>query len=173
MLQIREIPPVEIPILRRIAIETQVETFAALNTRENLEAFIRDAYSMEKFVEEFQEMDSTYYMAWEGSEPAGFLRLRVNNEVEPHLGKHSIEIQRLYVTTAFQGKKVGAALMQHALNYGKDRKFEWMWLGVWEKNYKAQAFYKRWGFEKFAEHVFWMGPDPQNDWLLRLRLRSA
>jgi ribosomal protein S18 acetylase RimI-like enzyme len=42
-----------------------------------------------------------------------------------------------------------------------------MWLGVWEKNFRAQKFYEKWGFEKFSEHVFLMGDDPQIDWLLK------
>jgi hypothetical protein len=41
---------------------------------------------------------------------------------------------------------------------------------VWEKNFKAQQFYSRWGFERFSEHTFWMGDDPQVDWLLKKKL---
>jgi diamine N-acetyltransferase len=41
---------------------------------------------------------------------------------------------------------------------------------VWERNFNAQAFYAKWGFEKFSEHTFWMGDDPQTDWLLKKKL---
>ena len=96
--------------------------------------------------------------------------MRVTNEAEQHLGKNAIELQRLYVTRNFQGKKIGFMLMQYAINYSRERKFDWLWLGVWERNVKAQEFYKKVGFEHFSDHTFWMGTDPQNDWLMKFRL---
>jgi ribosomal protein S18 acetylase RimI-like enzyme len=60
--------------------------------------------------------------------------------------------------------------MEKTMDYATSNKFEWIWLGVWEKNYKAQQFYARWGFERFSEHTFWMGDDPQVDWLLKKKL---
>jgi hypothetical protein len=41
---------------------------------------------------------------------------------------------------------------------------------VWERNFKAQAFYRQWGFERFGEHVFQMGDDAQTDWLLKRKI---
>lgn len=177
--------------LRRVAIETQVDTFGIHNTPENMEAFLKEAYNPSQFEREFSEPGSAYYLAFEDSsigtlrkvhrtpsespcgpveELAGFLRLRQNGEVEKALGPNTIELQRLYVLKKYQGKKVGALLMQKALDYARDKKFEWMWLGVWERNFKGQEFYAKWGFERFSDHVFWMGTDPQIDWLLRIKL---
>jgi len=135
-----------------------------------MEAYLENAYSFEKLETEFSEPDSMYYIAWDASTPAGFLRIRVTNEAEAYLGKNAIELQRLYVTKNFQGKKIGVLLMQKALDHSKEHNYEWLWLGVWEKNFKAQEFYKKLGFERFSEHTFWMGPDPQVDWLLKLKL---
>ena len=101
---------------------------------------------------------------------AGFLRLRVTDEAEKYLGKNAVELHRIYVRRGFQGKKIGYALMKKAIHFGREKHFEWIWLGVWEKNVNAQEFYNKCGFTRFAEHVFWMGDDPQNDWLLKLKL---
>ena len=170
MIEIRSAQPADLLLLRAIAIQTQVDTFGEFNAPANMEAFLREAYDLAQFEKEFQEEGSIYYMAWEGNEPAGFLRLRLNDEVEQHLGKNSIELQRIYVTKPFLGKKVGFMLMQTAITYAREKKFDWLWLGVWEKNLKAQDFYRNWGFERFSQHIFWMGPDPQTDWLLKLKL---
>lgn len=97
----------------------------------------------------------------------GFVRLRQSNEAASYLGNNTIELQRLYVLTSAQGKSIGKRLMEKALDYAIAQQVEWIWLGVWEKNYKAQQFYARYGFERFSEHTFWMGDDPQIDWLLR------
>ena len=153
-----------------MAIETQLDTFGKLNTPENMEAFIQKTFNMHQLKSELQEPGSIYYMAWDGEEPSGFLRLRVNPESEEHLGSNAIELQRIYVLKKFLGRKIGFQLMQTALAYARKNKFEWIWLGVWEKNPNAYAFYKRLGFERFSEHIFWMGPEPQTDWLLKLKL---
>ena len=170
MIEIRPAQLTDIPILRAIAIETQVDTFGEHNTPENMQAFLQDAYNPDQFKKELQETGSIYYIAWEGETAAGFLRLRRSDEAEAFLGQNTIELQRLYVTKDFLGKKVGTKLMAQALQYARDGKFEWIWLGVWEKNFKAQEFYKKWEFERFSEHIFWLGADPQTDWLLKLKL---
>jgi ribosomal protein S18 acetylase RimI-like enzyme len=170
MIEIREARPKDIPLLLQISIETQMETFAGQNTAEIMEAHILRSYSPELFEKEFYEPDTLFHIAWKDNEMAGFLRLRVTDEAAQYLGKSAIELHRLYVRRAFQGKNVGYALMNTAIEYGRERNFEWLWLGVWEKNLKAIEFYNKCGFTRFAEHVFWMGDDPQNDWLLKLKL---
>ncbi len=170
MIEIRLTQWADLSELRRIAIETQLDTFGAANTKENMEAFIRDQCSPTQFRKELKEPDSICYMAWEGKRAAGFARLRMTDEVETWLGKNTLELHRLYVTKGFQGKKVGARLMQQSIDYAREKNYEWLWLGVWEHNLKAQDFYHRWGFVRFSEHIFQMGSDAQTDWLLKLKL---
>jgi ribosomal protein S18 acetylase RimI-like enzyme len=45
-----------------------------------------------------------------------------------------------------------------------------MWLGVWENNHRAIKFYHDFGFKKFDSHIYVMGDDPQNDWMMMLTL---
>jgi ribosomal protein S18 acetylase RimI-like enzyme len=96
--------------------------------------------------------------------------LRKNNEAIDQLGPNTIELHRLYIDTRYQNQKLGKRLMEFALDFAAKSKVEWIWLGVWEHNPKAQAFYQRWGFEKFSEHIFQMGAEAQTDWLLRKRI---
>jgi ribosomal protein S18 acetylase RimI-like enzyme len=44
---------------------------------------------------------------------------------------------------------------------------------VWEHNPKAQHFYQKLGFEKFSEHQFMVGSDPQTDWLMKKKIVSV
>ena len=69
--------------------------------------------------------------------------------------------------TALARKGVGPALMQACMDIAKELKKSVIWLGVWEKNSRAIAFYQKWGFEKFGEHIFPIGDDPQTDWLMK------
>lgn len=170
MIEIRQARPADLPELRRVAIETQIATFGPQNSPEIMEAFLAESYSVASFEQEFLEDGNPYYLAWDGEHLAGFIRLRTTDEVAHLLGHKTIEIQRLYVDVNYQGKKVGSALMRFALDYARAQNLEWIWLGVWENNHRAQEFYAHWGFERFSEHIFMMGPDPQTDWLMRFRL---
>jgi diamine N-acetyltransferase len=170
MIRIEEARFNQVPAMRQVAITSYTDTFADSNTPENLQAFFESNYNLPQLESEFHEPAAKLYLASDETEVVGFLRLRQSNEVVSYLGENTIELQRLYVLTSAQGKSVGKLLMEKALDYASTNKFEWIWLGVWEKNYKAQKFYERWGFERFSEHTFWMGDDPQVDWLLRKKL---
>lgn len=84
----------------------------------------------------------------------------------------SLEIERIYVSQDFQGAGLGRLLMTYALDFAAEKRFAYVWLGVWEKNARAIRFYERNGFRKFATHVFVMGDDAQTDWLMRKDLAA-
>jgi diamine N-acetyltransferase len=162
MIRIQEATFNQLPAMRQVAISSYADTFADSNTPENLQVFFDTNYNLPQLEQEFYEPDSKLYLALENQEVVGFIRLRKTDEVASYLGEN--------VLTAAQGKSVGRLLMEKALNYAVSNQFEWIWLGVWEKNFRAQQFYYRWGFECFSEHTFWMGDDPQVDWLLKKKL---
>lgn len=170
MIEVREAKFSDVASMREVAIQTYTDTFAEFNTPENLEAFFLEAYSLKRLQEEFNEHGSMLYVACKDQHIGGFLRLRRSAEVEDKLGTNAIELQRLYIHKDFQSQKVGTMLMEKAIGYALEGKFDWIWLGVWEQNFKAQQFYTKWGFEKFSEHIFQMGDDPQIDWLMKKRL---
>ena len=79
--------------------------------------------------------------------------------------------QRIYILKEYQSRGLGKKLFEFSLEKAKEKNVEWVWLGVWEKNYKAQNFYKKFGFEKFSEHIFEVGDKKDCDWLLRKKLK--
>lgn len=167
VVQIRTTTAGDIPELRRLAIQTQVDTFGAFNSESNMKAYLDQAYSLDNLTRELEEQGSRNYLAFVGNHLAGFMRMRRTTEVEHLLGPNTIELQRLYVDTSLKGQGIGGALMQEAMGYARHGKYDWIWLGVWEHNVAAQEFYRKWGFERFSEHIFQMGDDPQTDWLLK------
>jgi len=170
MIVVREAHVDDIPEIRQVAISTYQDTFAESNTPENMNAYFKEAYDLQKLTDEFSEINSKLFLACEDDKIIGFARLREYGEVRELLGDNTIELHRLYVLTEAQGKSVGKLLMRASLNYAHEKKYDWIWLGVWEQNFKAQKFYRKWGFEKFSDHIFWMGEDAQTDWLLKKKL---
>jgi ribosomal protein S18 acetylase RimI-like enzyme len=94
---------------------------------------------------------------------------RIRETPNPIFGESgpAIEIARIYAVQKSIGKGVGRALMQRCMELARQNNVTVIWLGVWEKNHKAIAFYTKWGFERFGEHVFMLGDDAQTDWLMK------
>lgn len=73
------------------------------------------------------------------------------------------EIHRLYVDRDWHGKGLAPALMDACLQALKVHGSDVVWLGVWEHNPRAIAFYRKFGFAEVGDHVFPVGNDPQRD----------
>ena len=71
---------------------------------------------------------------------------------------------------SFHGKKLGQALYEKAIQIANEKKVQYLWLGVWEKNNKAIQFYKKNGFVQFDTHIFKLGNDEQTDIMMKLAL---
>ncbi|MDZ4795724.1 MAG: GNAT family N-acetyltransferase [Bacteroidota bacterium] len=150
--------------------QTFYETFAEQNTAENMKKFMTEQFSREFLIKEVGSEGNIFLLAYEGDEPVGYARLRENNN-PPELGSlPSLEIARIYAVTASIGKGVGKALIQECFRVAAAKKAVVVWLGVWQENKRAIDFYTRSGFTKFSTHVFMLGDDPQQDWLMKKEL---
>lgn len=167
---VREAYPSDLPNLIKLARKTFEESFAADNTPENMTFYINEAFHPDKLRREMEEAGSRYFVAEISKTLVGYARVRHSDEVKDQISENSIELQRIYVDKDYQRLKIGVSLLQTCIAYAKDQGFDWIWLGVWENNLKALAFYKKWGFEKFGNHIFQMGDDPQTDWLMKKRI---
>ena len=156
----------DIKALQAIAKQTFTETFGSQNTAEDLAKFLSEEYDFDKLKAEVENPESFYYFYYFEDELAGYLKLNVGAaQTEPDYPE-ALEIQRIYVLQKYQGKRIGLAMMQQALAVAKKLKKPQVWLGVWENNLKAQAFYQKSGFKKVGSHDFILGDDKQTDYIL-------
>lgn len=150
--------------------KTFYETFAPLNTKEDMEIFMKERFSKKILMAEVGAPNNIFLIAYIDGKIAGYARLREDNNPPPLQGLPTMEIARIYADTAFIGKGIGKALMQKAIDIATAKEKKLVWLGVWEKNQRAIDFYIRWGFDKFSDHEFILGNDVQNDWLMKRNL---
>ncbi len=153
-------------VIAKISIETFIETFAAQNTKENMNLFLNECFNLEAVKSELLDDKTHIFMTFLKDELVAYTKIREETHSDFSSSK-AIEIARIYVLKKYHSKKIGATLMKYIFDYAKQNKFEIVWLGVWEFNPKAIAFYKRWGFEVFGQHIFTLGTDDQNDLLMK------
>jgi diamine N-acetyltransferase len=172
-LQVREATVADLHALHALAVQVFTVTFENTTSPEDFKTFMNDTYTLEKMEAEFSDVGAIYFVAEEDGALAGYARVRESDEVDYLLGNNHLELQRLYADVAWQGKGVAKLLMDACEQVALDRGKDWIWLGVWEHNYKAQRFYQKHGYERFGDHVFMMGTDKQTDWLMRKRVVSG
>jgi len=143
------------------------ETFSTQNTQENMDIFMTKQFSKQKLMEEVGSAGNIFLLAYDGGKVAGYVRLKETEQEKDMDKMESIEIARLYAMTTKIGTGVGSFLMQQCIDTAKKMNKNKIWLGVWEKNYRAIRFYKKWGFEIFSEQDFVLGNDIQRDWLMQ------
>ena len=162
----------DIEKIRKIGMETMYETFAKSNTDENTDIYLKESFNPEKISEELNNTESEFYLAVLNEQIIGYLKINFSQAQSDVKDKESLEIERIYVRKEFQGKGIGKILFNKALEIAKKNKLKYIWLGVWENNFRAISFYKKNGFIEFDKHIFRYGNDDQTDLLMKLELTN-
>jgi ribosomal protein S18 acetylase RimI-like enzyme len=165
-MQIRIATSSDVTLLAELGARTFADSFAADNTPDDMAAYLAKSFSPKKQATELAEPGTAFLIAEDDGHPLGYTRLREGNVPGCVTGRHPVEIVRLYSVKEMIGRGVGAALMQACLEEARNRGCDVIWLDVWEKNLRAIAFYRKWGFEKVGEQGFQLGDDLQTDWLM-------
>jgi len=168
--QIKRCTENQLDLLQDISIETYRDTFMDSNSEDVMQSYLDRCLSKKKIEDEFNQPGSVFYFIYSAEQIAGFIKL---NEAIAQMDindEQSLEIERLYIRKDFFRKGFGNLLMDFACDLAKKSNKKYVWLGVWENNTRALAFYKKMGFVKIGEHPFDMGGDIQTDLVLRKML---
>lgn len=160
----------DVQALRSISYETFDETFAPYNTPDNMSAYMDQAYDVNKLEEELLHPHSQFYFVIKDGQHAGYMKLNTDDAQSEPMGDEALEIERIYVRSTFQKQGLGRYLLDQALNIAAEHRKSEIWLGVWENNDNALAFYHRLGFVQIGEHSFYMGDDRQTDLIMMRKL---
>lgn len=153
-----------LPLAKRIF----CETFEAHYQPHHFWGYVDRAYAPEVWQAELANPDYHYVGAWVGEQPIGYLKLSSDYRPEVLEGQHLLEVAKLYVDQRYHGQGVAQRLMEHALSYAEEHGFDGLWLGVWEHNHRAMAFYRKYGFEIVGTHPFEMGAGlVEDDFVMR------
>lgn len=159
-------------LLAELGARTFSDTFAFSSKPEDMASYLATSFSLARQTEELLDAHSLNFVAEIDNEAVGYAQLHTGNTPEYVTGAMPIELVRFYVVQNWHGRGVSGALMRTCIDEARKAGYHTMWLGVWEHNGRAQAFYRKWGFEKFGEHIFQLGSDPQTDIVMARDLRD-
>jgi diamine N-acetyltransferase len=152
--------------LQEISYETFNETFKDQNSTENMNAYLERAFNLKQLEKELSNNSSQFFLIYLNDDIAGYLKTNTNDAQSEEMGDHSLEIERIYIKKKFQKHGLGKDLLNKAIEIAIERNKQKIWLGVWEKNENAIAFYKKMGFVQTGIHSFYMADEEQVDFIM-------
>jgi diamine N-acetyltransferase len=177
-LSIQAVAAADLPALRDLAEHTFRHAWQHDNAPEPFEAYCSENFALEKLAAEHAAPDAEFYFALLQEQPVAYLKLNRHRlpspatavqTAEPWPGD-TLQLERIYVHPNAQGSGIGEHLLLFTENRARTIGATWVWLSVWQKAPRTIRFYEKNGFETFGVETFWVGDDPQPDWLMRKRI---
>ena len=148
------------------------EAFASSNTPEDMAAYLAGAFGP---VQQRAEIESPHVRTFivEAEVPIAFAQVRTGPAPSCVTTEVPVELWRFYIDRQWHGQGIAQRLMAAVLTEAAALGARSIWLGVWEHNERAKAFYRKLGFTPVGAHDFLLGSDLQTDTLMSLTLPPA
>ncbi len=158
--------------LSALAERTFRDAFADWNTPANMQLHCAGSYGQALQLAEIRDSSRETWVAESDGSLVAYVQLRLDAASPMISGERPVEIQRFYVDASHHGAGLAHQLMAHVLARAASAGAAALWLGVWERNPRALAFYRKWRFDVVGEHAFRLGDDPQRDLIMRRDVRG-
>jgi len=169
-LVIRHCDRKDLATLRALGVKTFTETFLSDNTPDDIATYVNEHFSIRQLEQELDDPFSMFLLVGYLGIPVAYMKLNFEQAQTERDHPGSLEIQRIYVLQEYKGMRIGKRLIDKAREIANREHLDYIWLGVWEHNSRAIAFYEKQGFKKFATHSFNLGNDVQQDHIMRMDL---
>jgi ribosomal protein S18 acetylase RimI-like enzyme len=159
------------PLLARLGPRLFEQTFGAANDPADMAAYLPTAFSIERVTEVLGDPQLATWIAEDAERASiGYAVLRRASTADGVIAARPAEVQRIYADQAWHGRGIGDALMRACVDRARAWHCDVLWLGVWEENPRAIAFYEKKGFRKVGRQTFLLGQDLQHDYVMALPL---
>lgn len=151
------------PALAEIAARTFADAFGADNHPEDLQAHLSSSYGVTQQFQELNDPNVTTLLACASLCVVGYAQIRYHSPPPCVVVDQPIELHRFYVDRSAHGTGVAQILMAAVRSVAVERGGRHLWLGVWERNPRAIAFYRKVGYAEVGSTYFCVGSDRQTD----------
>jgi GNAT superfamily N-acetyltransferase len=151
--------------LAEFAARTFSETFASdpRNRPEDMAAHMAKSYGPAQQAAELADPATTTLLAESGGRLVAYAQMRPGEVPDCVTDSPAIELHRFYVDRPAHGTGLAQRLMTAVKDAARAAGATHLWLGVWEFNPRATAFYAKCGFRDVGSHTFVLGDDHQTD----------
>jgi len=147
----------DLPVLCHLGAATFRETYRPISNPREVDEYADENFTAAKVTAWFRKPCARTLLAHVGGEPAGYAHLRHAKVPECVADRKAIELSRLYLLGSAQGAGLGSAMMAAVLAQAAELEARTVWLGAYERNERALAFYARHGFARVGAHEFEFG----------------
>ena len=147
----------DVDVLCRLGAATFRETYRAISDPGEVDEYADTHFSAAKVAAWFSRPCARTLLACVGESPVGYAHVRSAKVPACVADRKAVELSRLYLLASAQGSGVGGALIAAALADVVALGGRTVWLGAYDKNVKALAFYARRGFVQVGTHEFEFG----------------
>jgi diamine N-acetyltransferase len=152
----------DLNLISALGITTWYEAYFELDPSADLADYCINFFNLPQLTTELEDENSTFLIAETDGRAVGYAKLREGKEVGCLEGKNAVEVQRIYVLEKAKGKRIGESLLTRCFEIGREKGYEILWLGVWEKNAAAIKFYEKLGLSNVGTTGF---SDGKNDFI--------
>jgi len=142
---------------------TFLETFGPANDPAHIRAYLDDAFGLAQQSAELADPDTTILLATFDDMLVAYAQLRRGPLPECVAHADAIELQRFYLDRHAHGSGLASTLMDEVRATAAALGAAHIWLGVWENNPRAIAFYAKCGYDDVGSKTFDVGTDRQVD----------
>jgi len=159
---IRRARPDDAAALAEFGARTFEETFGPDNRAEDMRSYVARTYGEQQQLREIEDPNVTTLVVEEDGRLIAFAQLH-RGPAPACVPPNAVEIARFYVDRPWQGRGVAQELMSAVIDAAKRENAPGIWLGVWQRNARAIAFYEKHGFRRAGTQPFLLGSDLQTD----------
>ena len=169
-IEIKEATDLDTEKLASFASRAFLDAYSGTMNGVDMDSYISKSFNKRVLLSQILAPDMIFHIAWQHDEIIGYTKLRWDRQRPELIGYKAIELERIYVAARHYRTGLGSVLLNHALEFSRHRKFEMLWLAVWQNNERALFFYKKAGLEIFGVQEFTVGTIINNDFVLKIKL---
>jgi ribosomal protein S18 acetylase RimI-like enzyme len=160
---IRPATRADIPALSTLGAQTFRETYRDISDPADVEDYAATHFTHERIEGWLATPRSVTLIAHAADAPVGYAHVLRDAVPACVADREAVKLSRIYLLAVAHGRGHGKALLNAALEAARGLDGRSVWLGVYDRNVKAIAFYEAHGFALVGTHEFEFGGETWHD----------
>lgn len=160
-------------ILAELGRDSFVAAFGDLYRPEDLASFLQSERTTARYAEQIADPGVRVYLIEDEGRAVAYALIKMGKGFDERPApkpERPVLLSQLYCRGGYPGRGLGAQLLDRISADARDWGADAIQLSVYSENHRAQAFYRRYGFEHVADIDFWVGDHRDDEFLYECAL---